>query len=56
MSGFEYRINKIIKEMFEPFSDEVKIDNYVKVNFTGFEHIVDILGGVEVDIKSNEDC
>lgn len=27
---------------------DVKIDNYVKVNFTGFEHIVDALDGVNV--------
>lgn len=26
----------------------VKIDDYVKVNFTGFEHIIDALGGVNV--------
>lgn len=27
VSGFEYRINSEIKKMFEPFCDEVKIDN-----------------------------
>ncbi len=29
----------------------VKIDNYITTNFVGFENIVDILGGVEIDVE-----
>lgn len=33
---------------------KIKIDNYVIVNFTSFEKIIDNLGGVELELKSAE--
>lgn len=33
---------------------DMNIREFAAVDFQGFEHIVDILGGIEVDIKSNE--
>lgn len=46
VSGFEYRINKEIQKLFEPFSDEVKIDNLgnvIAVKRCGTENAVKIL-------------
>lgn len=33
---------------------KIKIDNYVIVNFTSFEKIIDVLGGVELELTSAE--
>lgn len=40
----------LVKETMEEFF-EIEIDHYVSVDFEGFIHLVDELGGIEVDVK-----
>ncbi len=40
----------LVKQTMENFFD-LKIDHYVSVDFEGFIHLVDELGGIEVDVK-----
>lgn len=40
----------LVKETMEKFF-EIKIDHYVSVDFEGFTHLVDELGGIEVNVK-----
>lgn len=40
--------NETVKEVSELLN--IRIDNYVKVNFTGFRNIVDAIGGVEMEV------
>jgi LCP family protein required for cell wall assembly len=50
--GFESGIGPIrcIRETVENLL-QVPVDEYAKINFQGFENIVDLLGGVEVHVK-----
>lgn len=43
---------ELTKEIVENLLD-VKIDNYVKTNFSGFRDIIDTLGGVTIDVEKN---
>ncbi|WP_130860481.1 LCP family protein [Gracilibacillus phocaeensis] len=45
-----YGATELTVSKVEEFLD-VPIDEYVTVNFTGFRDIVDVLGGVEIDVK-----
>ena len=44
-----YGVSESIRALEELY--DVKIDYYVRVNFTGFEEIVDALGGITVDAE-----
>lgn len=42
-------LTKTIKENFN-----IQIDQYIRVNFSGFEHIIDYMGGIDVDLSQAE--
>ena len=44
---------KLLKETIEK-NFLIKIDNYVRMDFSSFEKIIDILGGVPINISQNE--
>lgn len=42
-------LSKTIEENFK-----IRIDKYVRINFSGFEDVIDILGGVDVQLNADE--
>ena len=46
-----YGINETMKSLSELY--DVKIDYYVRINFTSFIDIIDAIGGVDVDVESD---
>jgi len=45
-----YGGTRLTRKTIEEFLD-IKIDNYMTTNFNGFENIVDLLGGVEMEVE-----
>lgn len=51
--SFAYGGVELLKSTIEK-NFKVKIDNYVLVNFKSFKELIDLVGGVEVDVKEYE--
>ena len=50
--AYTYGGVKLTKQAIETRFN-LKIDNYVIINFTNFKHMIDILGGVDVNVEKN---
>lgn len=50
LNGYSQGGLGLMKDVLEAPPFNVKIDKYVLVDFTGFEEVIDALGGIEVDV------